>query len=132
MVLVCLIFSVLSTIEQYADFATGSLFWMVSVPQDIITHCVDFYSAKYLLFTLYTQPRLFHDIFAKANAFFFRKHAQIKTFLFYLNVLQVTFCISNAVPFTPTRWQCHISVELMLSSCTGLEGLYSQDHIKYY
>uniref|UniRef100_A0A8C1IH29 Potassium voltage-gated channel subfamily KQT member 1 n=1 Tax=Cyprinus carpio TaxID=7962 RepID=A0A8C1IH29_CYPCA len=28
MVLVCLIFSVLSTIEQYADFATGSLFWM--------------------------------------------------------------------------------------------------------
>lgn len=30
MVLVCLIFSVLSTIEQYADFASGSLFWMVS------------------------------------------------------------------------------------------------------
>ncbi|XP_061772846.1 potassium voltage-gated channel subfamily KQT member 1 isoform X2 [Nerophis ophidion] len=28
MVLVCLIFSVLSTIEQYAEFATGSLFWM--------------------------------------------------------------------------------------------------------
>ncbi|XP_057692456.1 potassium voltage-gated channel subfamily KQT member 1 isoform X3 [Corythoichthys intestinalis] len=28
MVLVCLIFSVLSTIEQYADIATGSLFWM--------------------------------------------------------------------------------------------------------
>ncbi|XP_054633757.1 potassium voltage-gated channel subfamily KQT member 1 isoform X3 [Dunckerocampus dactyliophorus] len=28
MVLVCLIFSVLSTIEQYADFAAGSLFWM--------------------------------------------------------------------------------------------------------
>ncbi|TRY91455.1 hypothetical protein DNTS_027210, partial [Danionella cerebrum] len=28
MVLVCLIFSILSTIEQYADFATGSLFWM--------------------------------------------------------------------------------------------------------
>ncbi|XP_024865874.1 potassium voltage-gated channel subfamily KQT member 1 isoform X2 [Kryptolebias marmoratus] len=28
MVLVCLIFSVLSTIEQYADFATGTLFWM--------------------------------------------------------------------------------------------------------
>ncbi|XP_056595959.1 potassium voltage-gated channel subfamily KQT member 1 isoform X2 [Triplophysa dalaica] len=28
MVLVCLIFSVLSTIEQYADFASGSLFWM--------------------------------------------------------------------------------------------------------
>lgn len=30
MVLVCLIFSVLSTIELYADFATGTLFWMVS------------------------------------------------------------------------------------------------------
>ncbi|XP_061577092.1 potassium voltage-gated channel subfamily KQT member 1 isoform X2 [Cololabis saira] len=28
MVLVCLVFSVLSTIEQYADFATGTLFWM--------------------------------------------------------------------------------------------------------
>ncbi|XP_061917228.1 potassium voltage-gated channel subfamily KQT member 1 isoform X3 [Entelurus aequoreus] len=28
MVLVCLIFSVLSTIEQYAEFATGSLLWM--------------------------------------------------------------------------------------------------------
>ncbi|KAM9754263.1 potassium voltage-gated channel subfamily KQT member 1 [Menidia menidia] len=28
MVLVCLIFSVLSTIEQYADFAAGTLFWM--------------------------------------------------------------------------------------------------------
>uniref|UniRef100_A0A671MHY3 Potassium voltage-gated channel subfamily KQT member 1 n=1 Tax=Sinocyclocheilus anshuiensis TaxID=1608454 RepID=A0A671MHY3_9TELE len=28
MVLVCLIFSVLSTIEQHADFATGCLFWM--------------------------------------------------------------------------------------------------------
>ncbi|KAK1789712.1 hypothetical protein P4O66_015608, partial [Electrophorus voltai] len=28
MVLICLIFSVLSTIEQYADFATGMLFWM--------------------------------------------------------------------------------------------------------
>ncbi|KAJ8411185.1 hypothetical protein AAFF_G00171910 [Aldrovandia affinis] len=28
MVLVCLIFSVLSTIEQYADFASGTLFWM--------------------------------------------------------------------------------------------------------
>ncbi|XP_035499035.2 potassium voltage-gated channel subfamily KQT member 1 [Scophthalmus maximus] len=28
LVLVCLIFSVLSTIEQYADFATGTLFWM--------------------------------------------------------------------------------------------------------
>lgn len=30
MVLVCLIFSVLSTIEQYAEFATGTLFWMVN------------------------------------------------------------------------------------------------------
>jgi hypothetical protein len=30
MVLVCLVFSVLSTIEQYAEFATGTLFWMVS------------------------------------------------------------------------------------------------------
>ena len=30
MVLVCLIFSVLSTIEHYADFASGTLFWMVS------------------------------------------------------------------------------------------------------
>ncbi|XP_056454708.1 potassium voltage-gated channel subfamily KQT member 1 [Gadus chalcogrammus] len=28
MVLVCLVFSVLSTIEQYAEFATGTLFWM--------------------------------------------------------------------------------------------------------
>uniref|UniRef100_A0A4W3HZU5 Potassium voltage-gated channel subfamily KQT member 1 n=1 Tax=Callorhinchus milii TaxID=7868 RepID=A0A4W3HZU5_CALMI len=28
MVLICLIFSVLSTIEYYADFATGTLFWM--------------------------------------------------------------------------------------------------------
>ncbi|XP_053338695.1 potassium voltage-gated channel subfamily KQT member 1 [Clarias gariepinus] len=28
MVLICLIFSVLSTIEQYAKFATGTLFWM--------------------------------------------------------------------------------------------------------
>ncbi|KAL6031011.1 hypothetical protein STEG23_014599, partial [Scotinomys teguina] len=27
-VLVCLIFSVLSTIEQYAALATGTLFWM--------------------------------------------------------------------------------------------------------
>lgn len=31
MVLICLIFSVLSTIEQYAEFATGTLFWMVGV-----------------------------------------------------------------------------------------------------
>jgi len=37
MVLVCLIFSVLSTIEQYADFASGLLFWMVSVSLDIIS-----------------------------------------------------------------------------------------------
>lgn len=28
LVLVCLIFSVLSTIEQYADFANETLFWM--------------------------------------------------------------------------------------------------------
>ncbi|CAF90758.1 unnamed protein product [Tetraodon nigroviridis] len=35
MVLVCLIFSVLSTIEQYADFATGTLFWMVNSLIDI-------------------------------------------------------------------------------------------------
>ena len=32
MVLVCLIFSVLSTIELYADFASGTLFWMVRPP----------------------------------------------------------------------------------------------------
>lgn len=30
MVLICLIFSVLSTIEQYMDFANETLFWMVS------------------------------------------------------------------------------------------------------
>ncbi|XP_075401320.1 potassium voltage-gated channel subfamily KQT member 1 isoform X3 [Tenrec ecaudatus] len=30
-VLVCLVFSVLSTIEQYAALATGTLFWMVTV-----------------------------------------------------------------------------------------------------
>jgi potassium voltage-gated channel KQT-like subfamily protein 1 len=30
LVLVCLIFSVLSTIEQYSDFANETLFWMVS------------------------------------------------------------------------------------------------------
>jgi len=29
-VLVCLIFSVLSTIDQYVDFANETLFWMVS------------------------------------------------------------------------------------------------------
>ena len=30
MVLVCLIFSVLSTIDQYTSFANETLFWMVS------------------------------------------------------------------------------------------------------
>jgi hypothetical protein len=30
LVLVCLIFSVLSTIEEYANFANETLFWMVS------------------------------------------------------------------------------------------------------
>lgn len=30
LVLICLIFSVLSTIEHYSEFATGTLFWMVS------------------------------------------------------------------------------------------------------
>jgi len=30
-VLICLIFSVLSTIDQYVDFANETLFWMVSV-----------------------------------------------------------------------------------------------------
>lgn len=30
MVLICLIFSVLSTIDQYEDFANATLFWMVS------------------------------------------------------------------------------------------------------
>jgi len=29
-VLICLIFSVLSTIDQYTDFANETLFWMVS------------------------------------------------------------------------------------------------------
>jgi len=29
-VLICLIFSVLSTIDQYVDFANETLFWMVS------------------------------------------------------------------------------------------------------
>lgn len=55
MVLVCLIFSVLSTIEQYADFATGSLFWMVSVPQDIITppFCRLLQSQVLVVYTLY-------------------------------------------------------------------------------
>lgn len=40
-VLVCLIFSVLSTIEQYAALATGTLFWMVcrhpETPVNVIT-----------------------------------------------------------------------------------------------
>ena len=31
MVLVCLIFSVLSTIDQYSSFANKTLFWMVSL-----------------------------------------------------------------------------------------------------
>jgi potassium voltage-gated channel KQT-like subfamily protein 1 len=30
LVLVCLIFSVLSTIEHYTEFANATLFWMVS------------------------------------------------------------------------------------------------------
>jgi len=30
LVLICLIFSVLSTIDTYQDFATETLFWMVS------------------------------------------------------------------------------------------------------
>ena len=34
MVLICLIFSVLSTIDQYREFAIHSLFWMVSCPRD--------------------------------------------------------------------------------------------------
>uniref|UniRef100_A0A3Q2XFZ5 Potassium voltage-gated channel subfamily KQT member 1 n=1 Tax=Hippocampus comes TaxID=109280 RepID=A0A3Q2XFZ5_HIPCM len=43
MVLVCLIFSVLSTIEQYADFASGSLFWM----QEIVL--VLFFGSEYVV-----------------------------------------------------------------------------------
>uniref|UniRef100_A0A4W4GLM7 Potassium voltage-gated channel subfamily KQT member 1 n=1 Tax=Electrophorus electricus TaxID=8005 RepID=A0A4W4GLM7_ELEEL len=42
MVLICLIFSVLSTIEQYADFATGMLFWMEIV-------LVVFFGAEYVV-----------------------------------------------------------------------------------
>ncbi|XP_072291609.1 potassium voltage-gated channel subfamily KQT member 1 [Eucyclogobius newberryi] len=42
MVLVCLIFSVLSTIEQYADFATGTLFWMEMV-------LVVFFGSEYMV-----------------------------------------------------------------------------------
>ncbi|XP_068514849.1 potassium voltage-gated channel subfamily KQT member 1-like isoform X4 [Anas acuta] len=33
LVLICLIFSVLSTIEHYSEFATGTLFWMISLMQ---------------------------------------------------------------------------------------------------
>lgn len=44
-VLVCLIFSVLSTIEQYAALATGTLFWMVcrhqGPPVNVITEEVE-------------------------------------------------------------------------------------------
>ncbi|XP_078424694.1 potassium voltage-gated channel subfamily KQT member 1 [Cetorhinus maximus] len=42
MVLICLIFSVLSTIDQYADFATGTLFWMEIV-------LVVFFGAEYMV-----------------------------------------------------------------------------------
>ncbi|XP_078272845.1 potassium voltage-gated channel subfamily KQT member 1 isoform X2 [Rhinoraja longicauda] len=42
MVLICLIFSVLSTIEHYADFATGTLFWMEIV-------LVVFFGAEYIV-----------------------------------------------------------------------------------
>ncbi|XP_038636447.1 potassium voltage-gated channel subfamily KQT member 1 isoform X3 [Scyliorhinus canicula] len=42
MVLVCLIFSVLSTIDHYADFATGTLFWMEIV-------LVVFFGAEYMV-----------------------------------------------------------------------------------
>ncbi|KAG8199908.1 hypothetical protein JTE90_015895 [Oedothorax gibbosus] len=41
-VLICLIFSVLSTIDQYADFAIGTLFWMETV-------LVVFFGAEYLV-----------------------------------------------------------------------------------
>jgi hypothetical protein len=34
-VLICLIFSVLSTIEEYAGFANETLFWMVGGPQSL-------------------------------------------------------------------------------------------------
>jgi len=34
MVLICLIFSVLSTIEQYTEFANETLFWMVGLRLD--------------------------------------------------------------------------------------------------
>ncbi|XP_061438754.1 potassium voltage-gated channel subfamily KQT member 1-like [Rhineura floridana] len=42
LVLVCLIFSVLSTIEYYAEFATGTLFWMEIV-------LVVFFGAEYMV-----------------------------------------------------------------------------------
>ncbi|XP_075458404.1 potassium voltage-gated channel subfamily KQT member 1-like isoform X2 [Ascaphus truei] len=42
LVLICLIFSVLSTIEHYAEFATGTLFWMEIV-------LVVFFGAEYLV-----------------------------------------------------------------------------------
>ncbi|XP_067855238.1 potassium voltage-gated channel subfamily KQT member 1 [Heptranchias perlo] len=42
MVLICLIFSVLSTIDHYADFATGTLFWMEIV-------LVVFFGAEYMV-----------------------------------------------------------------------------------
>ncbi|XP_063786146.1 potassium voltage-gated channel subfamily KQT member 1-like [Pseudophryne corroboree] len=42
LVLICLIFSVLSTIEQYSEFATGTLFWMEIV-------LVVFFGAEYLV-----------------------------------------------------------------------------------
>ncbi|XP_051886656.1 potassium voltage-gated channel subfamily KQT member 1-like [Pristis pectinata] len=42
MVLICLIFSVLSTIDHYADFATGTLFWMEIV-------LVVFFGAEYIV-----------------------------------------------------------------------------------
>ena len=44
MVLICLIFSVLSTIEQYASFANETLFWMVSTRDQYKI------SAEYFLF----------------------------------------------------------------------------------
>ncbi|KAF7248301.1 Potassium voltage-gated channel subfamily KQT member 1 [Varanus komodoensis] len=40
LVLVCLIFSVLSTIEHYAEFATGTLFWMGHASEDTRLSCI--------------------------------------------------------------------------------------------
>jgi hypothetical protein len=37
---VCLIFSVLSTIDEYSDFANETLFWMVSKAFKILTTIV--------------------------------------------------------------------------------------------